>query len=454
MQTPTQHDVLASLSEITDPAAREQLLVEAVQLGLHDLAYFSTITSTWGPHTATFVVTRLPLSIGRVFIPVTARAQLRIADALRCVLPTPKLLRLMHEQAPIQVTPYTRPTTDGMRSYAASLELSLTMNERITKAVAASGADEGALVGVFGKSWVVTRAGQDWLTKVPNMGLASPIDRSAKELAPTHWIQTPQHDPVNAHNAFHDDYSQLCYLVHGQCVVDGITRDITDVLKDPTLHRLLADDGPLHDFRPFELPIEPMDPPALPALPVIDWAMIEGTRVLPQNYNPTTRTPSRIVLHSAETDETRQVASKVAHWFANGPFPNGPASVHWIVDDAAIVAAVPEEQIAFGAKGANHDGIHIEIAGRANQGALGWNDAYSQAALLRAALVTARACKQWGIPARWLDAGSLGDPTEFGITTHANVSRGLKVSTHYDPGPAFPVVRFLRMVDAALAALA
>lgn len=103
MRTPTRSDVLAALAEITDPAAREQLLVEAVQLGLHDPIYFATVATAWGPHKASLIVGARPLSFDGVFVPVTARAQLRIADALRCVLPTPKILRLMHELSLIHI---------------------------------------------------------------------------------------------------------------------------------------------------------------------------------------------------------------------------------------------------------------------------------------------------------------------------------------------------------------
>ena len=455
MRTPTRSDVLAALAEITDPAAREQLLVEAVQLGLHDPIYFATVATAWGPHKASLIVGARPLSVDGVFVPVTARAQLRIADALRCVLPTPKILRLMHEQAAVQIEPYTRPTTDGMRSVQATREASAEVQARIAHVLAARpDIDEHALVSVFGKSWVVTRAGQDWITKVPNMGLATPCGPMPVS-APVHWIQMPQRDPDHAHNAFHDDYSQLCYLVHNQCVVDSDARDITEVLKDPTLHRLVADDGPLHDFRPFEMRVEPMDPQPLPSFPIVNWGAFDHERVLPMHYLPDAiRTPGLVVIHSAETDETRDAAPNVARWFKTGPFPNGPASVHWIVDAEHIVAAVPEEQVAYGAKGANHDGIHLEIAGRANQGPAGWLDAYSQAALARAALVTAQACKRWGIPLRWLDANALKDPMNKGITTHAGVTHGRKMSSHLDPGLAFPVVRFLRMVDAAYASLA
>jgi hypothetical protein len=141
-------------------------------------------------------------------------------------------------------------------------------------------------------------------------------------------------------------------------------------------------------------------------------------------------------------------------WFKTGPFPNGPASVHWTVDNDSIVAGAPENVVAYGARGANHDGIHVEICGKSEQGFGGWNDAYSQAALTRAAQVTAHALQTWNLPLRWVPASELRASYRGvqGITSHVNVSRGRKESTHTDPGPAFPVLRFLRLVEKAMCA--
>ena len=52
--------------------------------------------------------------------------------------------------------------------------------------------------------------------------------------------------------------------------------------------------------------------------------------------------------------------------------------------------------------------------------------------------------KRWGVPFEALthDALLVG---RRGITTHASVSKAFRRSTHWDPGPSFPLARLVEL---------
>lgn len=181
-------------------------------------------------------------------------------------------------------------------------------------------------------------------------------------------------------------------------------------------------------------------------------------------YHPSTpmeRTPRVIVIHSMESQEKPDTAENVAQWFKRGPKDaNGndiKTSAHYCIDSDSIVQCVQCRDVAFGAKGFNRVGIHLELAGRANQTREQWIDAYSLPMLRNAAeLIALVLCPKFHIDRRYLSdiairqiaAGKMPDLT--GVCTHRDITRALSVSGgHTDPGPNFPRQRFLWEVDQA-----
>jgi N-acetyl-anhydromuramyl-L-alanine amidase AmpD len=152
-----------------------------------------------------------------------------------------------------------------------------------------------------------------------------------------------------------------------------------------------------------------------------------------------------VVMHTMEIAERADAAEICARWFAT---PASRVSAHYCVDADSVVQCVQEANIAWHARGGNTNSIGVELAGFARQTRKDWADAYSTAVLGRASSLVADVCRRRRVPVRWLDADDLLAGRR-GITGHADVSDAYKKSDHWDPGPGFPVERFLTLVRTA-----
>jgi N-acetyl-anhydromuramyl-L-alanine amidase AmpD len=165
------------------------------------------------------------------------------------------------------------------------------------------------------------------------------------------------------------------------------------------------------------------------------------------HMTPTTgRRIDVVVIHSMEMDETATTAERCAAWFQN---PSAKVSAHYCVDSDSVVQCVREQDVAWHAPGANSDGIGIEHAGRAAQTTADWLDEYGRAMLALSAELVAGICGRYRIPVTWLQPADLL-AGKRGLTSHNNVSQAFKRGSHWDPGPGFPVERYLRLVSTQL----
>jgi N-acetyl-anhydromuramyl-L-alanine amidase AmpD len=169
----------------------------------------------------------------------------------------------------------------------------------------------------------------------------------------------------------------------------------------------------------------------------VPYAFIES----PNMTSASGRLITVVVIHTMEIAERDGAADVCARWFAN---PVSEVSAHYCVDADTTIQCVRDEDIAWHARGGNANSIGIELAGFAGQGSLGWNDDYSSAVLERAAGLTAEVCERYTIPIRRLRVAGL-TAERRGVTGHADVSAAFRKSDHWDPGPDFPWVRFLRL---------
>ena len=142
-----------------------------------------------------------------------------------------------------------------------------------------------------------------------------------------------------------------------------------------------------------------------------------------KNFTPGPRKgPIRlIVIHSMESQEKPTTAETVAIWFGGLTAPK--SSAHVCVDSNSTVTVVDDRDIAWAAPGANNDGLHIEIAGKANQTRAEWDDPYSRKALANAAKVAAGWCKKYKIPAVLLTPDQVADKETKGICGHVTVTK-------------------------------
>jgi N-acetyl-anhydromuramyl-L-alanine amidase AmpD len=152
-----------------------------------------------------------------------------------------------------------------------------------------------------------------------------------------------------------------------------------------------------------------------------------------------------VVMHTMEIAERKDAAEICARWFAT---PASKVSAHYCVDADSVVQCVHEDDIAWHARGGNATSIGVELAGFARQTRRDWADAYSAAVLRRASSLVADVCRRRSIPVRWLGADDLVAGRR-GLTGHADVSAAYGKSDHWDPGPGFPVERFLAQVRGA-----
>jgi len=169
-----------------------------------------------------------------------------------------------------------------------------------------------------------------------------------------------------------------------------------------------------------------------------------------RNYTPCPggREVRLVVIHTMESSEKPGTARAVAKWFAGASAPQ--ASAHYCVDATEIVQCVGELDIAWGAPGANRQGIHVEHAGKAAQNAVEWDDEPSRAMLALSAQCVAGICLRWDIPIVRPSLTEIAAGAK-GIVGHWDVTRAFPAAkgSHVDPGPSFPWLSYLEQVRSA-----
>jgi len=140
-----------------------------------------------------------------------------------------------------------------------------------------------------------------------------------------------------------------------------------------------------------------------------------------------------IVLHSTESDS----ASGTVKYFQS---PKSTGSAHFVVGEDGTYRTLPDEAQPWGAPGANAEGLHIEIVGHAKFTREEWEERKKTLENVK------RIVSSWGskynIPLKFVDADGL-KAGNSGVTTHAEVSKAFHKSTHWDPGPNFPMDKIL-----------
>ncbi len=143
-----------------------------------------------------------------------------------------------------------------------------------------------------------------------------------------------------------------------------------------------------------------------------------------------------IVVHCTVSPESGTGAEAVANYFKAG---TRKASAHRVSDSNSTVMCVDDHDTAFGAAGANADGLHLELCGYPDQTVEQWLDAYGRAMFRESGKTIREWASEFKIPHRWLTVAQIRAGAD-GFCTHNDVSLAYPdVSTgHWDPGPNFP----------------
>lgn len=165
------------------------------------------------------------------------------------------------------------------------------------------------------------------------------------------------------------------------------------------------------------------------------------------------QTPTLIVLHSTVTTSAKGAALGVANWWNSSRSPQ--TSAHYVVDEATAYQCVFDHTIAFHC-GYNTNSIGLEMCDMPDpKDAKRWDDKAHQGVMKNTAEIAADLCLAYGIRPRYLTDeellkwGRSKTARNGGITTHAQMSRVFKRSSHWDPG-AFQPINFLNMVKSEM----
>lgn len=207
-----------------------------------------------------------------VRIATTARVAQQIADLLGAHLPTPIVLDAVAALADVRLTPSTQDSwRDGsMARVSRMLEHDRDVSARV--------AGRRGLVDNPGKSWVLSRKVLSSSGMAANYGWHVRTGGYPGATYGTRVLQPFGH----AHNWDHVDYSQTVRLMRADCLVDGASRRIVDVLRHPELAGLLSHEGPLGGARyPIGGPVPSETSDTHPSLAAArDWDDPDTWRVL------------------------------------------------------------------------------------------------------------------------------------------------------------------------------
>lgn len=234
---------------------REQAILQAALDGKATNDW-TTIESTYKDHVGKFHVFSDALKIEGIRVNVSAETEQKIADSMGCLLLTPKLADLAWAQATVKIAPRPRQITSSTQ---AMVEHSLAIDAQLPP-------NANGLIQTVGKHWVIDNLLATKPSKAMNygwhfqgesyQGLKGEVVASLMKDPKTGQYMRLIQGRGTAHDMRHVDYSQTCVLVARECVVDGQTTDLTDVLQNPELAFLANQPGKMTLWRQPGVPEE------------------------------------------------------------------------------------------------------------------------------------------------------------------------------------------------------
>jgi len=166
--------------------------------------------------------------------------------------------------------------------------------------------------------------------------------------------------------------------------------------------------------------------------------------VHPDRTGPDRTPPYRLlVVHTSEGSEGAVSAENLCSFMTlpgDRVNPDGSkygASYHYVTDTDRVLPATLDNVVAYAAAGANNDGLHICIPGKAAQTRDRWLDNVSRNYIRQLAAVMVDLALAYSIPLRSLPVVDIVKGAA-GYCGHVDISNAYHRSDHTDPGPSFP----------------
>lgn len=185
-----------------------------------------TLTTTHNDSEVEFYVVSdavyLPTDSGRFRFPVSVESAKPLAEFFGALFCTTKVMDLAYAKADVVLNAVALGATPDMAHTTKCKEF----NRRLE----ILRAGRQGLIRDVGKAWVLTASGTP-----TNYGF---YDKNAPNIGPGKFRmwQTPGHK----HDSKHQDYSQTLFLMKRTCIVNGIEREVKEVLADEDLYGALS----------------------------------------------------------------------------------------------------------------------------------------------------------------------------------------------------------------------
>lgn len=226
------------------PAAWEAGVLEAAQRG--DLVPWPMVPVVFrdaAGHTLVVNVASDYLAVGEtpadaMRMPLTPLTAQKVADALGMLLPTPKMVKTIHEQAAHRLS------TGGLvPNKYANLAQYAAQNARIFDELA------GRTGLTSGHKKDVVLGNQAKPNKVLIYGWMKPVVPAGVDAAPMMTAPWRIQSYSSVHGTDYVDYSHGIRLISPNATLDGEPVDLAAVMQDPKLAALVSDEGPLRSLR-------------------------------------------------------------------------------------------------------------------------------------------------------------------------------------------------------------
>ena len=240
LDVPSGSEVMARLKKVRgskrDAEVLDQVLSGNLPTFLRQLApvNFTGTRANGDAVQVTICVTPEYLSVGSdrdfVRVPMGLATAARIATELGFLLPTPRMVDAIYGQARVRLAPRPMKPTSQMESTAYLLEHDRTLDAQ--RAQKGQGLSE--LAAGQKKDIVLTNRLRSKPGRVAIYGWHRPNGKPIQPLS-------------TVHGAAYADYSHGVRLVSRVAFVDGIERDLAEIVQDRDLAHLVSSEGPIAD---------------------------------------------------------------------------------------------------------------------------------------------------------------------------------------------------------------